>query len=522
MPRWAEFRLSGFAPDIPADALPTDYWSAVYNTFPQDGIQKRSIGDMDRADAGTAITRYEWFNPIRSYTAGIEGVVYAGNDVAGPRSRVGVYLPGAGHTDVTPAGWAATPTTFNNFYTGGELAGGVLVNDSVHAPVWVDAQALTATILGAALRFTSVRPYKYHAVGIGDRAVAASAGLNTVRWSASAVPGAAPLTWAPAAGNDAGSFDVTAVGEGVLIDGGRLGEDFIIYAENSSHLMTYVGGQTIMASRRLSADTGILARNCWADIGGAHVVVTRDDVVLVNQSGVVRSIADGRVRRAIFEAYQLVGRLYNADGRQLGVQVWQDRRRNQVWIATPLADPSRFLGRAFIYDVATDSWGMRELDLLEPDSYAFGAMCNLELAQPGRGQPRLVVASLGGGLSLGASQLFYAESNNVTPTDQTPSLHQRDGLDLGDASRRKLITGIRIRGHTDGAAVTLRVAIGTKDAADAAYVYSSYIDYVLPTAQRADVLVTGRWVSVIITCVALSPSYRIHGFDLEYQVRGPH
>jgi len=519
---WASFRLSGWAPDVPADATPPEYWSDVYNAYPQDGLQTRSVGDNDVAATGTPITRYQWFHPIRNLAVGTDGIVYAGNDVAGPRSRIGIYLSGVGHIDVTPGAWAASPTNRNNTYTGGALSTGVLVNDQLHACVWVDAVTLTAGLILPIQYFQALRPYRYHAVGIGDRNVAG--GLNTVRWTNAAVPGAAPTTWTPAAGNDAGSFDVTAPGQGVLVDGGQLGEDFIIYGENSSHLMTYVGGQVVMASRRLSANTGILTQNCWADVGNAHVVLTRDDIILINQAGVVRSIADSRIRRTLFQ------QLYQSDGRQLGCQVWNDRQRNRVWIVLPALSaaagaPAYFLGRAYIYDLASDAWGYRELNLIQPNGVSFGAMASLELAAPGYGQPRLIVANAGAGAGLAQSYLTFAETDTAS-TSQNDTLLQKDDLDLGDAGRLKLVTGLRLRGKSVAATLTFKVSIGTKNAMDAAYTYTAEQDCVWPTTQRVPFLALGRWISVKIRLpggIALPPpslKFSLSGFDLEYQPRG--
>lgn len=505
---WQSFRLSGYAPDLPADAQPPEVWSYIFGCRPVDGIQTASVGDVDNLTVtGTAITRYEWIHAAR--TLGSESAVYAGADYAGPRARVGLYVTGLGHVDLTPGAWAATHQQYENVWTGGALSTGVLVHDTQHSPLWVDPITGTATVLGAALSFSALRPYKYFAVGVGDQVVAGA--LNTVRWSASAVPGAVPNVWVPAAGNDAGSFDLTSPGAGYLIDGGRLGEDFVIYGENSTHLMSYVGGPTVMTNRRLSSSTGILARNCWADIGEGHVVMTRDDVVLVSSRGVERSIVDGTIRRNIFDA------LYNVDGRHMGCKVWHDRRRGHVYIGLPSTAPSGYLTRAWVYEVATGVWGFRELGDQSVRAIATGAMLALGgIGSGGREQPQLVLARPG--TSLATSKMVLADANTLG-FDQNNAVWRKDDLDLGDASRRKLVRNIRVRGSA-GSTVTLKVRVGSKNSADEAYTYGTEQDWVLPTTWIAPIRTSGRFLSVQIRYPSPIISTRVMGFDLDVVAEG--
>jgi len=505
---WVQFPLlTGYMADQPAWAVPPTRWTGVTNAFMRDGIAERSVGDYDAAVTGTALTRYEFLAPCRSSAAGAEGLVYAGNDVAGPRSRVVRYLVGAGHLDLTPGGWAATATTAPNYYTGGPFSTGVLVNDVIHAPVWVDPNAGVATILGAALRFNALRPYKYMAIGINDRTAAAAA--NTVSWSASTVPGAAPVTWAAAAGNDAGNVDLTTLSNGALIDGGQLGEDFLIYSDGSTHLMSYVGGATVMTARRLAASSGILSRNCWADIGIGHVVLTQDDVVLVDASGVRRSLIDGRLRRTMFNG------LYNSDGRHLNSQVWFDKQRGRVMIALPSALDIGMLTQAFVYEVASDSWGARNLYDVNTSATAgvrCATMAAVDYAAPGVPSNRLILGMVGA--TLAASGVRFAESDTPNTGLQVDTLLQRDDLDFGDANARKLVRGVRIRG-TSAVACTLQVSVGSKASIDEAYTYTAEVAYVLGTGQQVPLLAEGRWFSLKIRASAPRKAFRVQGFDLD-------
>jgi hypothetical protein len=504
---WKSYRLSGYAPDLPADAVPEGFWSVLTNAQPRDGLVERSLGNNDTAITGTPLARMEWGCSISSGTAAY--LVYVGDDVAGPRARIAWYLPGTGHFDWTGSTtWAASPIGGRNYVTGGVFGNGVLANDVTHDPVWLDVFLGALTML-TTTNFNALRPYKYMAVGIGDLTTAGA--RNTVRWSASATPGAAPSTWTPATTNDAGSFDVTVVGQGNLVDGGRLGEDFLIYGENSTHAMTYVGGVTVMANRSVAASSGIMARNCWADIGGAHVVLTRDDVVLVTAGG-VKSIADGQTRRTIFDG------LYNADGRHQHCQVWYDRRRGRVYIATPKGVNGSTLTLAYVWEVATGAWGQVALSADGTEQTHGATMYSAAAGLAAARFPELVTFERG--TSLATSNAKYVDSNAVTASAQAETVMQKDDLDLGDASVMKFVRGLRLRA-TAGSTVTLKISLGVKNAATESYTYSAEQDYVLPTAQYAPFTVQGRWVSVKIRAPAnTNVQYRVIGFDLDCEPAG--
>ena len=517
---WIPYRFSGYAPDIPADALPAELWSYLENAQTRDGVAERAIGDQDKAITSTPICRWE-FGVGCNTNAGVSGMVYGGNSglasYASGSARVGTYYVGIGHVDITPGAWAATPTSLPNYWTGGPFSTGVLLNDVTHDPIWVST-ASAVTVL-TTTNFNALRPYKYMAIGIVDKTTAGAE--NTVRWSASVVPGSPPSTWGALATNDAGDFDVSSAGYGYLIDGGRCGEDFLIYGENSTHLMTYVGGAAVMASRTLAASSGIMSRNCWADIGGAHVVLTKDDVVLVGPQGIIKSIADNRIRRELFTA------LYNTDGRQLSSQVWYDRRRGRVYICTTQAGTDRDLTFAVVYEVATDTWSSRLLtntaasasgDLKKVQG---ACMASLENGTASLDQPRMVV--FGRGDNNGAltdAECHWLDSNAVRSSVAAQTVMRKDDLDLGDASRLKVIQGLRLRG-TAPSTVTLLVSVGVKNALTESYTYSAEQSWVMPTTQFIPFLVTGRWVSVSIRCADdTDVQYRIHGFDLQAEMGG--
>lgn len=512
---WQSYRFAGYAPDLPADAQPPTVWSLMAEAVTRDGVAERFVGANDTGITGACLTRPQWAAPCRTPpgAGSVNGIFYAGNDFAGPRARLVQFLVGTGHGDLTAGtGWAATPTLEYNAWTGGPFSAGVLIHDVTHEPLYQPGSGAAPTVLSATLKFNALRPYKYMAVGISDRFTANS--LNTVRWTASAAPGLAPGTFVPAAGNDAGSVDLTSGGLGLPVDGGQLGEDFIIYGENAMWLMTYVGGATVMTIRRISSDTGVPFRNLWCEVAGGHVAMTNDDIVLVNQTGVVKSLVDGRMRRRIF-ANDLMG---SSTGKQQLCQIWSDRRRGRVYVVTPGAAVALKLVRGYCLELASDTWSEFTLSVAATaDDAPIGVVtANLGAGLPP--QPQLYVLDQGQG-ALSECDVKLVESN-ATANTRPVTLLQKDDLDLGDASAVKVVRGVRIRATSDSA-VTVKVTVGSKMAATEAYTYGTTATCVLGSNQFCAALSSGRWFSIKIESNAAGdPAFRCHGFDLEYTVRG--
>lgn len=86
-----------------------------------------------------------------------------------------------------------------------------------------------------------------------------------------------------------------------IVDAVNLGDDLFIYKRTSTWRMSYVGGDSIFAFRKVF-NVGAVGLNCTVDIGGRHVVLTYDDIIM--HDGVsIQSIATERVRRKILDNY---------------------------------------------------------------------------------------------------------------------------------------------------------------------------------------------------------------------------
>jgi hypothetical protein len=122
-----------------------------------------------------------------------------------------------------------------------------------------------------------------------------------LRWSHRAAPGALPSSWDvtdPAV--DAGEFDL---GESVdhVVDGLELGDQFIVYREDSTWAMRLTGTDQIFGRTKLSQSSGIMWKDCVLELPQiGHIVATTDDLVVHQGTpNSFKSVLDNRVRRSI-------------------------------------------------------------------------------------------------------------------------------------------------------------------------------------------------------------------------------
>ncbi|GAG28067.1 unnamed protein product, partial [marine sediment metagenome] len=216
--------------------------------------------------------------------------IYVGTDDAGTTGGIGL-TDGTTHWDITPAVWAATPA---GSITGGVLNGVPFINNGIDIPVFWDLVPtnVMTTLPGwpAAQRCQAMRAFKYHLIAM-NMTDAGGDFPDVVAWSDAANPGQIPATWIADPSNQAGSFSIAATPGGV-VDGLALRDQFMVYKQHSTAIMQYIAGQFVFSNRKAFVTSGILARNCAAEMYGAHYVITDGDIIQHNGQE-VKSLIDG-------------------------------------------------------------------------------------------------------------------------------------------------------------------------------------------------------------------------------------
>ncbi len=338
--RIAQLRPRGVVTDIPAELVSPERWTQTENVVFRDQETARVVGYGAVLVTPATPPEYLLFAP----TDATNYWVYAGQQ--------SLYATdGQTNTDISPA-WV-TPETTRNRFTGGTLNGVPFVNSPSNFPVsWDQNIANPAAVLPdwpANTSAESMRAYKFYLIALGIRGPTGFDG-DLVQWSDAAAPGNIPQSWTTGPASDAGNNVIGDI-PGDIVDGLTLRDDFIIYKENSTHLMQFVGGDAVFSFRTLFTKSGALNRNCIVEHEGYHYVITDSDVVR-HDGQRLQSIIDEENRRTLFAAID--------DEEFAAAFLFYNEAARELWACVPeQGEKSNTL--ALVYELDRREWGRRDL-----------------------------------------------------------------------------------------------------------------------------------------------------------------
>lgn len=121
-----------------------------------------------------------------------------------------------------------------------------------------------------------------------------------VRWSNVAYVNELPPDWIEDDESRDGGFNDLTDANGRIVDGMPLRDSFVIYTDQETYLMEYVGGVLIFQFKKLFSDSGILAPECAVEFEQKHFVITKDDIFVHNGSS-KQPVASGRVKQYLID-----------------------------------------------------------------------------------------------------------------------------------------------------------------------------------------------------------------------------
>lgn len=338
---------------------------------------------------------------------------------------------------------------------------------------------------------------------------------STIRWSQSATPGNLPASFAPAATNDAGRVSgVLSSTPDTVVDGLQLGDQFMIYKDNSTYVAQYTGGQEIFSLRNISRASGCLAIECVAAFPGGHVVLADGDIVVHDGYNGPQSVINNRLRQWLFNNL-------DTNNRQRSVVV-PNLRLNEIWFFFPLLG-STWNNAVLIWNYNDNTWGVRDApnvshanagQIVNNTANVWTAAVDTWNNTDGvwgsnpysQASKRLLMASVDPNLYLAD----ITRSFNGTPMNASL---ERTGLEFGEPDVMKICRGVRPR--IDAAAGTvINVQVGTQNDLDDAVTWSSNIPFTVGSTLKADCMVTGRFLGVRFSSSGQGP-WRMSQFDLD-------
>jgi hypothetical protein len=193
----------------------------------------------------------------------------------------------------------------NLSWSGGHYHGYLVLTDGVLDPqTW--EPGLSNKVAGmdstagwpASTKCEIIRPFKDFIVAM-KVTEAGAYNPRLLRWSESALAGNLPTTWDytdPA--NDSGRVELGQTTD-LLVDCLPLRDVNMVYKEQHTWIMEFIGGSSVFAFRQVFSQAGMLTQNCAAVFESRHFLVTDHDVI-VHDGNDATSILDKKARRWLF------------------------------------------------------------------------------------------------------------------------------------------------------------------------------------------------------------------------------
>lgn len=344
----------GIVRDTPAHQLGLNAWTDGSNVrFGEKGAESL-LGDESTFSAASVTPLWlGFFPPITD-----PRWVYA------TTTAVWVYQ-GASHTDITRLSGAYTGSAGERWNA--TIFNGVgILNNTIDVPQqWTDIDASTLlTDLSnwpSTRRCKSLRSFKNFLVAL----YLTDSGTERpyrILWSDSADTGTVPGSWdSTDPTTDSREFDLAATSD-YLVDQLPMGDVNIIYKENSTWGMQYIGAPFYFRFWKILSKNGLLHRDCVVNVPFGHSVVTQNDwIVHSGQVEQSNSIIDANQRNWLFKTI-------DTDNFKNSFLL-ADPRQNEVYFFFPESGET-YASMALVWNYKYKSIGVRELTTTIP----FGAL----------------------------------------------------------------------------------------------------------------------------------------------------
>lgn len=502
----------GVNSDLPSNTLPPNIYSDVFNMEPWDVGMRSILGSAPAFGTPLFPPEYIGFNRVEEffywlYTA---------------ETGIGVYN-GVIHSDISNPG-IYTGKAYPTVWTHGNLNGLMVFSNDNDEPFWWDnlianpIQALPGWPSGQTCK--SIRAYNYNLIAM-NISNAGGHFENLLQWSNSADPGSLPDSWDPLPSNDAGSNTLSDT-PGEIIDGIQYRDSFMIFKEDSTYTMQYVGGHFVFNFRKLFTTIGLLAANCAAEYLG-HVFVLGDGDVVRTDGQNAESLIDKRMRSWLFK------QMDTDNYRNSFVVAYHSN--NQVWICFPEIGHVQ-PNLALVWDGSNNTFGVR--DIVSTPHISRGQVGNVTRVpdwdndgdswdtDPTFWNQPLFNPTEDSLLkcSIDTTELIAINEGTLENGEIIHSIVERVGLDFGAPLNKKLIKSIvlRIYGNTG---ILLKVTVGAAQTDAGVVEWQPSQNFTVGvSSQKINVFSQGRFVAFRIESETDQTQWGLTGVEFEYAQQG--
>lgn len=344
---------AGIVKDIAPHELPPEAWSDGRNVRFHDGKARQIEGYVEFDTSLCASPSFVIAVPQQNTTSDIW--VYCGD--------TDVYaFNGSANYKLTASSISATG---QNTWSGTLLSGIMVLNYQKAKPKYWVFPPNTSTTLSdlpdwsASWSCKVIRSFKNYLIAL-NTTEGASDYPYRVRWSHAADAGTVPQSWDAAdTTKDAGYNDLLEGGD-FVVDGAPLGDKFIVYKENSTWAISYVGGTLIFSFEKVYSDWGLLSRHAVVPLGRAHFVVGQSEIYLHDGYNDPQPLLSGRLRKYFY------GSIARSATDKVFCVLNQPRR--EIWVCYP-TDDAGTIRKALIWNYSSNTWSIRDVPSLVNGSF---------------------------------------------------------------------------------------------------------------------------------------------------------
>jgi hypothetical protein len=507
---------AGILNDMPPHELPPEAWTYGENVR-ADKNQIKSTGGYISSTTPTVepyhltVTKEPDNDDIWVYFGLAKAYSYNGTT----HTNVTRYTSTPGDDDYTMASTDVWDSTVFN--------GVVIANNGVDLPQFMSPIA-AATILDDLTNWTStwrcnaMRQFKQFLVAV-DITKSSTRYPFMVKWSHPADAGAVPSSWDETDATKLAGEQILPDEGGAVVDCLQLRGSNIIYKEDATWIMNYIGGQLVFSFDLLYNNSGILTKNCAVEFHGRHFVVTQDDVIIHDGQSAPQSVANRKVREMLFSAMDSSAKNQTF--------VYYHEVENEIWVCYP-EEGYNNCNKALAWNTNDGSWTIRTLPNvhhiasapftiggstgLNWDDYADNwDDQNAGWAENPYGNPILeqpVAASAD-------TDLYQLDAGNQAAGTNVTCYIQRESIPLGNHQRVSMVKSVRPMMEGDAVSIRVGSQMNTEDAItwSPKYTFDPSTDY------KIDCRVTGRLHSIRIESEA-DVEWALQGYQLEYEDHG--
>tara|TARA_R100001463_G_scaffold59_1_gene261 strand:+ start:4647 stop:6215 length:1569 start_codon:yes stop_codon:yes gene_type:complete len=412
-------------------------------------------------------------------------------------------ITGTTHADVTRSSGAYTTLASTGKNWQGDALGGVLVvNNGIDVPqsyLQSGSRFVDLAHWPSTLRCQVIVPFRNHLIALNLTDDGTELPYS-IRWSDAIPEGASnngSTTWTTASTASESSQITVGGTKGHLLNAIPLGNDLMVYKEDSIYSLTFTGGTFTFALRERFKDIGLFSRDAVVQISNnEHVLVSTNDVVMHNGS-TLKSVIDDQVRTYLFS------QIDSASASKTFLV--HNKVRNEVWICYPKTNATNgFPDEALIWNYRDNTWSIRALPGV---NYIARGIVNPDLANTWTATSTTWAAdtltwaqqpynpTIDSLLMCGTNdtKLYLADSGITFDGTAITSRMERVGLHAGNPSAVKSITKVFPRIEGTG---TVNISVGAELQANQGVSYSDPVSFTIGTDSEIDCRVRGRYLAL--------------------------